>query len=908
MKKARKIAMLLCLVLLISWATPACTQPNQDSVPTPEQTTPTEVAPNQTTPAQTTSDASASEVTTLFEDVSTPEENITATTSTEITTSEETTPEETPHEHVFENGVVTKEPPICGGAGELTETCTCGATKVTQIHTPVEHSFGGETVVKEPTCNQYGEGRITCLACGQTQSTLIPKKNEHNYQGDICVWCGKKDIPLYPVLSAYDADGDGEKDVYEFSPKLPLAYANLLHVWAGDYDRTLSSSTVSSASTNGLMHWYIPETSTQYLVYKVEAPETGAYEMIVHVRMKDAQERGTKYTVNEGTDYEQVFQASYGYEGMDFEQLRDEATVSSYMYGIVINLVEGENTIKIEHAPSSPKSQHYRDFYFIKVGEFHEHDYATETTITEPTCNKSGKKTLTCSCGKVKDVVIPATGEHNYESESVVVSPTCGESGTKKLSCACGESKIEYVPATGEHNYQNDFCTVCGQKDYSYLSEPLLCGDALSSYVIVYDEHASDYTVRAAEYIAEQIAKRTGIVLSVFPIDWSDAVREHEIVVGETDRAISKTLNATTEGLEFALFADNDHIALEGDYFIIAAAAYYFVETYIPGALFETDVPKTTTICTPIVEEAENFILLIGDGMGPNQTKLFDAYKNGNLADYSDGEDFFYGYLLPYYGEAKTNSLSGTTDSAAAGTALSSGYKTVNAYVGKDGNQKDVASLTELAASKGKATAVMSTEAQTGATPSAFSAHANDRHDTDVILASQAALIEKYGTIINCDYNVYTEAEMVALRAAIRNTLSALSQDEDGFFMMYEEAYIDKHSHNNRAAEAYLAMVRFNQAIALFMEYAFYNPNTVVIITADHETGGLQIAANGNFYYTSGAHTSTNVPVFAYGAGTEVFDGQTIENIQIPKTIAAMFGVEIEGTNPVQYPALVPVK
>ena len=148
---------------------------------------------------------------------------------------------------------------------------------------------------------------------------------------------------------------------------------------------------------------------------------------------------------------------------------------------------------------------------------------------------------------------------------------------------------------------------------------------------------------------------------------------------------------------------------------------------------------------------------------------------------------------------------------------------------------------------------------------------------------------------------------MVALRAAIRDTLNQLSQDEDGFFMMYEEAYIDKHSHNNRAAEAYLAMVRFNQAIALFMEYAFYNPNTMVIITADHETGGLQIAANGDFYYTSGSHTSTNVPVFAYGAGLEVFDGQIIENIQIPKTIAAMFGVEIAGTGSAQYPSLIPV-
>ena len=437
--------------------------------------------------------------------------------------------------------------------------------------------------------------------------------------------------------------------------------------------------------------------------------------------------------------------------------------------------------------------------------------------------------------------------------------------------------------------------------------QPTLCGDPLSSYVIVYDEHASDYTARAAEYIADEIEKRTGLVLSVMPIDSSDAQNAHEIVVGETVRPISQSLDATTEGLEFAFLADEDHIAMEGDYFIIAAAAYYFVETYIPNAVFETDVPQTTTICTPIVEEAENFILLIGDGMGQNQTKLFDAYQNSTIADYSDGEDFFYGYLFPYIGEAKTNSFSGTTDSAAAGTALSSGYKTVNGYVGKDSNKNNVPSLTELAAEKGKATAVMSTEGQTGATPSAFSAHANNRYDTADILATQAALVEQYGTIINCDYNVYTEAEMVALRAAIIDTLHQLSKDEDGFFMMYEEAYIDKHCHNNRAAEAYLAMVRFNQAIGLFMEYAFYNPDTMVIITADHETGGLQIAANGDFYYTSGSHTPVNVPVFAYGAGCEVFDGQTIENVQIPKTIAAMFGVEITGTNPVQYPSLISI-
>ncbi len=439
--------------------------------------------------------------------------------------------------------------------------------------------------------------------------------------------------------------------------------------------------------------------------------------------------------------------------------------------------------------------------------------------------------------------------------------------------------------------------------------EPILCGDALSSYVIVYDEQASDYTVRAALYIAEQIRVRTGVALPTVPIGASDITNQHEIVVGETVRPISQSLDADTEGFEFALLADDDHIALEGDHFIIAAAAYYFVETYIPGAVFDTDVSQTVSICTPIVKKAENFILLIGDGMGFNQTKLFDAYADPPISDdYSDGEDCFYGYLFPYIGEAKTNSLSGTTDSAAAGTALASGYKTVNGYIGKDGNLNDVLSLTELAAAVGKATAVMSTEVQTGATPASFSAHANSRNDGNAILASQAELVAKYGTIIDCNYNFYTEAEMVALRAAITRTLNALSEDEDGFFLMYEEAYIDKHCHNNNAAEAYLAMLRFNQAIALFMEYAFYNPDTMVIITADHETGGLQIAANGDFYYTSGSHTSANVPVFAYGADCAAFDGAVIENTQIPKTIAALFGIKIEGSNPVQHPALVPIE
>ena len=496
---------------------------------------------------------------------------------------------------------------------------------------------------------------------------------------------------------------------------------------------------------------------------------------------------------------------------------------------------------------------------------------------------------------------------HVFENPITAFLPTCTKEGKETSVCECGVVKVTTLSATGAHDYQNKVCTVCGRKDPTGLTAPVLCGDALSSYVIVYDANASDYVVRAAEYIAAQIEARTGVVLSVNAIDASTAQNAHEIIVGETARPISQTLNAETEGLEFAILANEDHIALEGDYFIIAAAAYYFVENYIPEAIFDIDVPQTVSVCEPIVKETKNVILLIGDGMGFNQTTLFDAYKDTTTVDYGDGEDFFYGYLLPAMGEVKTDSLSGTTDSAAAATALASGFKTKNGSIGRNGKNKDVPLITELAAAVGKATAVMSTEDQLGATPASFSAHAYHRSNEANIQKSQDALVEKYGTIINCGYDVYTDEKMEVLRAAITKTLNALSADEDGFFMMYEEAYIDKHCSDMDAEDAYKALVRFNQAIALFMEYAFYNPETMVIITADHETGGLHLDENGEFQFVSSDHTSANVPLFAYGAYADVFNGETIENVQIPKTIGALFGIEIEGTEPETYPALLPV-
>ncbi len=421
-------------------------------------------------------------------------------------------------------------------------------------------------------------------------------------------------------------------------------------------------------------------------------------------------------------------------------------------------------------------------------------------------------------------------------------------------------------------------------------------GVSISEYVIVYSGEAPDYNLRAAEYIRDQILERTGKTLQIRTDREPAAV--HEILVGETARPLSKKLDADTKGLEFALLADGASVALEGDFFVIAAAAYYFVETYFAESGEQPALPREVSIHTPIQEAPKNYIFLIGDGMGPNQTKLFEYLEIPEDAE-TDGEDLFYGYMLPYAGWSQTKSNDQEiTDSAAGGTALATGYKTNNGFIGVDPQGNRVRSLTELADSLGMATAVMSTETRTGATPAAFSAHAPSRNDTSEIIKSQAELVN---TVLKSTGDSKVNSRNYKTIATV---LEQLSADEDGFFIMYEEAHIDKHCHSMELEDTFMAVCRFNRAIGQFMEFAFYHPDTFVLITADHETGDLRPDDSGKLAYNSDYHSAANVPVFAYGLGAEIFHGQTLENVQIPKTIAKMWGVEDFGDPDSGYPAL----
>ena len=476
----------------------------------------------------------------------------------------------------------------------------------------------------------------------------------------------------------------------------------------------------------------------------------------------------------------------------------------------------------------------------------------------------------------------------------------------------------ETINATGMYVWQTSNTTAClGEIELyqymtiTYLDTANLNGVDISEYQIVYSASDLDYAKTAAEYIQDQILKKTGRQLDV--VTDSTTETTYEILVGETSRSYSESISAPSEtAMKFTFASNGTKIAMKADYFIIAGAAYYFVETYIGNTNFEVTANTGVTTQNTITKKANNYIFLIGDGMGEMHTRLFEVYgaaPTSGTYGFGDGEDIFYGYYLPYLGWQKTANISGAiTDSAAAGTALATGYKTINGYVGKDQYLNDVKNMSELAMELGKSVAVISTEGCDGATPAAYSAHADGRYNDDEIYADH----ENFGGLLVDGYeryNAYTASEFEDWEPLYLNALNSVASDPDGFFIMYEEAEIDKVSHrlNYTSSAGYTGdtdrevlfrtVYRFNQAIANFMEYALYNPDTMVLITADHETAGL----DENFEPTEGNpvdeqvygsvwnHSLADVPVFAYGEGAEVFDGErneAYENASIARTWA----------------------
>ena len=330
----------------------------------------------------------------------------------------------------------------------------------------------------------------------------------------------------------------------------------------------------------------------------------------------------------------------------------------------------------------------------------------------------------------------------------------------------------------------------------------------------------------------------------------------------------------------------------------------------------------------------KNVILMIGDGMGENHL---------NSGKQALGIDELNMESMPVRGQSKTNSLFwATTDSAAGATALACGIRTINGMISTYAldplsvfvNPK---SVSEVAKDLGKAVGVVTTDYTAGATPSAFSAHTFSR-DNDVIITEQQLASDidliwgGFTGIVNEEIvsskgftYIDTAAELAAfdgstksfgqfdfddlknitnnndtphLEAMTEKAIEVLSQDEDGFFLMIEGACIDKHSHSNEKEGMIKSLNEFDNAVEIALDFAEEDGETLVIVTADHETGGITYdAENDSYYFTSGSHTNANVPLFVSESDAGFVNGAAYKNRHIGAQIGLILGAE-EGTYP----------
>lgn len=341
-----------------------------------------------------------------------------------------------------------------------------------------------------------------------------------------------------------------------------------------------------------------------------------------------------------------------------------------------------------------------------------------------------------------------------------------------------------------------------------------------------------------------------------------------------------------------------------------------------------------------VSDTPKNIILLIGDGMSYPQITA-TKYAHGDLTMTT----------MPYSGTLYTYSADGkVTDSAAGATALAAGYKTNNGMLGVLPNgSTQVESIAHYASELGKTTALLATSRITHATPAAFAIHHEDRGDEfiiaekfvdsgiDIIMGagSDYFLPESEGGTRPDNRNLISEMEgkgyiyidsseelselssgqnkivaflegkdlapapergdqMLQLTEA---ALAQASQDPDGFFMMIEGSQIDWAGHANEAEWMMEEVLDFDKVIARVLKFAEEDGNTLVLVTADHETGGLTLPSEDyvslNYEFSTGGHTALHVPIFGYGPTGEKFIG-VYDNTEVARRMFSVWGKTVE--------------
>ncbi len=344
------------------------------------------------------------------------------------------------------------------------------------------------------------------------------------------------------------------------------------------------------------------------------------------------------------------------------------------------------------------------------------------------------------------------------------------------------------------------------------------------------------------------------------------------------------------------------------------------------------------SVCLFVCVESfgRNVILFIGDGMGPEQVRAGGMYLNGE-----PGTLFFESF--PHRSEVTTASADNkVTDSAAAATAMATGRKVANGVLSlaKPGDGSPLETILERAAAQGKRTGLVTTTHVTHATPAGFGAHQSSRDMYDEIawdyitrskpqvllggggygLCKAAAIFAGYPVVTTRKELLEIDPESLDrlwglfghshlpyeldglgtaphLSEMTRVALAILDDDPDGFFLMVEGGRIDHACHSNDIARAVREVVEFAKAVEVAYEWAKDRDDTLILVTADHETGGLKVkknlgaGKNPEVSWSTKDHTDTNVLLYAWGKGSERIPG-IIDNTQIYSIMADFFAAE----------------
>jgi alkaline phosphatase len=248
---------------------------------------------------------------------------------------------------------------------------------------------------------------------------------------------------------------------------------------------------------------------------------------------------------------------------------------------------------------------------------------------------------------------------------------------------------------------------------------------------------------------------------------------------------------------------------------------------------------------------------------------------------------------------------------------MATGVRIYNGEVGLNIHGDQLETIVDIAASKGKRTGIITTDWLAGATPMGFSSH-NVSRNNSVDLVKEAAkssnvnmflshedristYLEDEGYVEIADptkisdateekiygsyyinaqaESMYVSKELVALDGLVLEALDYLAKDEDGFFLMAEGARIDKGGHNNSIKQMLYELMAFDAAVKVVVDWAMQRDDTIVIVTADHETGGLQLGENVNqknlmiegegYLWESSGHSGVDVDCFIGGANID---------------------------------------